>query len=140
MSDQQRATGAPYAFGDAALNDPVDRTLAYLHRTFRGRWCVGDVATVLRLSESHVSRLFRRHTGWSIRQYVAHLRMGAAVDLLRTTSMTVKEVAASVGYSGTSAFDHEFSRTYGRSPREWRGALRRGKKPLAGAEADGIKR
>ena len=81
---------------------------------------VSDLARAVRLSETHLSRLVRRETGVSIRQHVVRFRMEAALTYLRSSFLSVKEIAAAVGYSSTSSFDHEFARRFGTAPKQWR--------------------
>ena len=85
---------------------------------------VAEVAMVLRLSSSHLTRIIKDETGFTIREHVAQLRMAAAKAYLRETFLSVKEIAVAVGYSSTSSFDHEFAHRFGSSPRTWRQKVR----------------
>jgi transcriptional regulator GlxA family with amidase domain len=52
--------------------------------------------------------------------YLARWRIQSASRLLRTTSMSVAQVAAAVGYQSESAFSRVFKQRVGRAPSAWR--------------------
>jgi transcriptional regulator GlxA family with amidase domain len=48
------------------------------------------------------------------------LRMNRAKQLLRTSNLSIKEVAQELGYMRQHEFTRAFSRALGKSPSEWR--------------------
>lgn len=62
------------------------------------------------------------HAGLGMRpnELVQRLRVSHATHLLETTSVSVDEVAARVGYADPAAFRRVFRRFAGDSPRGWR--------------------
>lgn len=58
--------------------------------------------------------------GTSSGDYVAGKRIDRALDLLESTSYTVAQVGAAVGYSKPSAFNDAFRRRLGCTPNEFR--------------------
>lgn len=74
------------------------------------------------LSRGYVSRRFKQETGWGFRQYVRRVRVEKAAALLVTTGLSIKEVAAAVGYTPrcVSEFDRHFKDTYGLTPTQYR--------------------
>ena len=72
------------------------------------------------VSSSHLTRLFRRQTGLSLRQWQSILRMKSAVVAMAASEEPVSQVAYSIGYSEPSRFSHEFQRMFGISPRQFR--------------------
>jgi len=77
---------------------------------------------VLFRSVGSLSRLFKKETGVSFRQHVREVRMRKAEEMLRRTLLSIKEIAAEVGYKHVSDFDHHFKEVYGMTPREYREA------------------
>jgi transcriptional regulator GlxA family with amidase domain len=75
-----------------------------------------ETANAVHLSPSHLRQLFKRETGVPIARYGRKLRLAEARKLLRTTFLSVKEVAASVGIAGLSHFVRDFEKTYGTTP------------------------
>jgi two-component system response regulator YesN len=74
----------------------------------------------LGVSLSHLARLFKKELRVSFRQHLRAVRMKQAGVLLRRSLLSIKEVAASVGYKHVSDFDHHFNMTYGMRPSVYR--------------------
>ncbi|HEX2328799.1 MAG TPA: helix-turn-helix transcriptional regulator [Candidatus Angelobacter sp.] len=83
---------------------------------------VTDLAREVRLSPSHLQRLFKRETGFQISDLLAEARLRNAATLLLTTDMEVKEIAYLAGYQHHSSFVRAFQRRFGASPRCYRQA------------------
>ncbi len=56
------------------------------------------------ISPYYLSRKFKEYTGMTITQYVVHLRIGEAKQLLIHTDLSIKEVALCCGYSNLQYF------------------------------------
>lgn len=74
------------------------------------------------VSLSHYFALFKRRTGATPIGYFIHLRIRRACELLQTTALTVKEVAAALGYEDPFYFSRVFKATVGQAPTEYRAA------------------
>lgn len=79
---------------------------------------VGDLAARIGLSNSAFFEQFKAVTGTSPLQYQKDLRLLKARDDLRTSRAKVSEVAFAVGYESSAQFSREYSRKFGRSPRQ----------------------
>ncbi|MDE1163750.1 MAG: AraC family transcriptional regulator [Acidobacteriaceae bacterium] len=87
-----------------------------LHRDVR----LAEVATELQMSESHLSHKFRASTGQTPYQYVLEQKLERAKRLLRMGGMSVKEIAAEVGFSSDVNFVRAFRQKVGVSPASWK--------------------
>jgi AraC-like DNA-binding protein len=72
------------------------------------------------LSVSHLQRLLKQATGSSFTSYVQHLRVKTCCELLKTTSMTVQQIANTVGYHDMKHFHELFRHKTGMTPQEYR--------------------
>jgi AraC-like DNA-binding protein len=81
---------------------------------------IGDLAAKFHLSPSYVQRLFKRHTGVSMRELLNEQRLQKAAKLLANGNMSVKEVAYTVGYEHASSFIRAFERRFTRAPALYR--------------------
>ena len=80
------------------------------------------LAGIAGVSEGHFGRLFKEYTHMRPMEYVTHLRVETAKDLLiNAPSMTVSRIAEQVGYSSPSYFSSVFRSAEGVSPAEYRG-------------------
>ena len=72
------------------------------------------------LDPDYASRLFKKRYNLSIKNYQTQKRLEAACQLLRTTSLPVNTISASVGYDNYSYFSRLFRKWYGITPMEYR--------------------
>jgi len=83
---------------------------------------VGEIATNLRMSSSHLRHTFKKAVGISPTQFVKNLRLQQASELLRTTLLSVKEIMATVGFTDLSHFVRDYKVRYGERPSQTRAA------------------
>ena len=81
---------------------------------------VPELAKLCNLSVTHFRRLFRRTMGRAPSEYLLEVRMRMARNLLKSTSLSVSEVAMRTGYGSFSSFNRHFRQSCGASPREYR--------------------
>ena len=81
---------------------------------------VAQAAGMCGFSESHFMKLFRELTGVSFTQYVKHLRLETAANLIKTTDRRVGEIAESVGFRNLSYSTRAFEDRYHLSPSAYR--------------------
>lgn len=72
------------------------------------------------LEHSYLYRLFMSEEGISPCSYIIEYKLNRAKQLLKETSLTVGEVASSVGYEDSLAFSKLFTKRTGMSPSEYR--------------------
>ena len=81
---------------------------------------VSALAALANLSPAHFSVLFKEQTGCSPRDYLHLLRIHRACQLLRTSNLSVKEIATRLGYQDQFHFSRQFKAFQGASPSEYR--------------------
>ena len=81
---------------------------------------IGTLARREGVSREHLSRLFQRHAGLPLREFLGRARMDEACADLRETTLEVKEIAARFGYSSQSHFTRAFVKMTGMTPRRFR--------------------
>lgn len=85
-----------------------------------GDWSLPALARRLRLSQSHLRRLFMQAYSMPPHTYIEQVRLRRGTELLRETSLTIAEIAQRVGYSDPFHFSTRFRRLFGISPRGYR--------------------
>lgn len=81
---------------------------------------LGDLASRFNVSNSHLSRLFHRHTGKKFSHYLDDIRLIRARELLKTTDNKIYQIADEVGFDDPYYFSSWFKKKTGLSPTTYR--------------------
>ena len=79
---------------------------------------VSELASELGMSRSNLLRKIKKNTHLSASQFIRNVRLKFSMELLKSTSLTVSEVAFKVGFSSTSYYIKCFREYYGYPPGE----------------------
>lgn len=91
-----------------------------IERTIHGSQSLEDSLRGIPLSYRQLSRYFLRILAITPKQYQLQCRVQAACHLLRTTVMSITNLALDVGFSSSQHFSTQFSRMVGCSPTAYR--------------------
>lgn len=79
-----------------------------------------ELAEYVHLNPDYLTRIFKKETGYSIKEYVILQKMEEAKALLRTTLLPISFIAAKVGYCNFSHFSYTYKKVLGVTPQEER--------------------
>ncbi|MRH43815.1 response regulator [Aquibacillus halophilus] len=79
------------------------------------------VAEELHVSTVYLSRIIKQELGISYVGLLTQLRLNKATDLLKTTDMTIRDIAEEVGYESQHYFSTTFRKNVGVSPKQFKG-------------------
>ena len=104
--------------------EPEDNLLRAVNRLmseWRGRTViVADLALALGYSESRLRVLFREVAGIPLGSYIQNYRINRAMALLRTSTLTIADVAEEAGFGSPQAFSRIFKKETSYTPRAYR--------------------
>ncbi|MCD8333359.1 MAG: AraC family transcriptional regulator [Clostridiales bacterium] len=100
--------------------EQVRPALDYIHDNYPLHMKISQIAEVCHVSESHFRRLFEENIGMTPVEYLNHVRIQKACELIRKTGHSMEEIAVKVGFTTTSTFNRNFKRITGTSPYQWK--------------------
>lgn len=108
--------------GRYRTSDPrVEAALQYVRSHYTDHPLrLDDVARTVHVSRWHLERLMKQHTGLRFTAHVRQARLTAACRLLESPGLSLKEVAARIGYPHVSEFTRDFKAAFHMAPRDWR--------------------
>lgn len=107
--------------GEQQYPDALRRALNYLHGVYtRCSVSLTELAQHTGVSPATLGRLFAQHCGKTPMAYVTEMRMELAKNFLRTSVLSIKEIAARTGYENPLYFSSAFRRYTGLSPKAFR--------------------
>ena len=80
----------------------------YIRKYYHQKICIPDIAEALGVSESHLSRIFKKETGESIQKYSMHMRIERAENLLKYSEASLTEISEYLCFSSQSHFGKVF--------------------------------
>ncbi|MBP1990160.1 response regulator [Paenibacillus eucommiae] len=99
----------------------LDRVDKYLLDHYSENISIHDIAEMVNLNSSHLSREFKKYKGMSPMDFLTHTRIQKAKELILTKSdFKLMEIAGMVGYSNQFYFSKIFKIVTGLSPSEYR--------------------
>jgi AraC-like DNA-binding protein len=101
-------------------DDGVGRALGKLHDRPEQDWSLDSLAREVGMSRSVLAERFTLLVGVPPMQYLARWRMQLVSTLLASTTMTLAEIAARVGYGSEAALSRAYKRCVGVAPADYR--------------------
>ena len=102
----------------------IRRAMEYIADHLSIQLTIPQIAQKSFLAPSTLTRNFRRETGMTIRQYVDELVLSRAEQLLKNTTLSIRDISDSLGFCDQFYFSRQFKKWYGVSPREYRQTCR----------------
>ena len=115
-SDSKLPTGRVSAQEQKFLSTIQKYVSDNLHRSIT----LDDLADAVHLSSSSLYKKMKEYADISPMEYVMKVRLHRAVELLKDDSVSVQDVAMTVGFNTHSFFSECFKREFGMTPRQWR--------------------
>lgn len=104
---------------DSSNAQLIRKAVSYIESHYSEDITRESVATLLYLSPSHFSSLFKQETGCTFKEFLTNIRMQAAMELL-STQMSINEIAQQVGYLNRNRFIVNFKDFTSYTPTEYR--------------------
>ncbi|BBI31987.1 AraC family transcriptional regulator [Cohnella abietis] len=83
------------------------------------------LAELVFLAPNYLRNLFKQETGRTPVEYLTHIRLGKAKEMLLTEPYTIGEIAEKIGYPDIHHFSKLFKKFEGLSPKHYRETLQR---------------
>jgi transcriptional regulator GlxA family with amidase domain len=98
------------------MDERVEKAVLFMESNCQRKLQLRQIAAGVGVSRSRLSALFLAHLDVSPMRLLKSMRMQQARELLQSSSLNVKEIAARAGFNDISHFVRDFSRVYGKSP------------------------
>lgn len=97
-------------------NTHIQHAVDFIDRNFSREISVGELAAYVGVDRSHLSHLFGRILNTSPSAYIQTRRLMKARELLLNTTLSVKEIAYSCGFTDPLYFSRCFKKVHGCTP------------------------
>lgn len=103
-----------------ASDGAIQEAARFIYQHHREPIRLEHAADAGHLSPTYFSKRFRQVTGMGFKEYLTYVRLMDGAELLRTTGMSVTEIALACGFSDGNYFGDVFKKARGVSPSQFR--------------------
>lgn len=109
-------------------NNMIEDVVSYVKENFTQQINLSQVAKDHFISQEHLSRTFKKHTGFGFNEYLTLVRLQHAEQLLKgEEKMSISAIAYSCGFNDSNYFSDKFKKFYGTSPLKYSKLAEEGK-------------
>jgi AraC-like DNA-binding protein len=98
----------------------INKVCGYLEQNFTTKITLGEVASLISLSESNFCKFFKKATGKTFSDYLNDIRIQESCQILLKTDLDINQIAMQCGYESLSYFNRIFLKKKGLTPRQFR--------------------
>lgn len=102
------------------MEKPIAIALGFIRENYQKQISLEETAIAANVSPNYLSKLFKSETGVGFLDYLTQIRLKESERLLSETNLSIKEIAAQVGYLDEKYYSKLFKKTTGIKPSEYR--------------------
>lgn len=99
-------------------NESLKKAISYIRMNYQSEITITDVAAQTGIGERYLRKLFAQYLNLSPLDYLNQIRINKAIELLRNTEMSIKEICFTCGFKSPQYFSRVFKQQMGITPRE----------------------
>ena len=103
---------------------PLQKALIYINKNYRQKITIEQLCEHCNVSPQHLIRLFHKHLKTTPIHHINRNKVFHAIELLRSTEMSIKEISYELGYDDPNYFSRMFKKEEKMSPGETRKRIR----------------
>lgn len=115
----QMASSKPEVLPDSDLAIQKDM-VSFIYQNYAEKLALADIAAAGNVSRSKCCIIFKQYLQQSPIDFLNHYRLEVSCSLLKTTALTITEIATACGFNHLSYYSKFFSKSYGCTPNEFR--------------------
>lgn len=97
-----------------------EQVQAYIDQHFVEDLSLELLGNIFYVSTYHLAHVFKKETGYTLKQYILRRRIGEAQSLLVDTDVNVGEIAHLIGFEDVAHFSKMFQKYVGMAPSDYR--------------------
>lgn len=114
------AVALPSARPEKTAHANLNEIVKHIHESFRGELSIQSIGKRFFMNPNYVSQLFKKELKTTFTEYVTNVRLQEAKRLLRTTELSIGEIAENVGIRDYFYFIRVFKKHAEQTPRQFR--------------------
>lgn len=103
---------------------PLQKSLNYIQMNYKQKITIENLSGAGGASQQHIIRLFRRYLGITPIAYINRAKVLHAIEILRNSEMSIKEISYELGFENPNYFSRMFKKEEKMSPSDTRRRIR----------------
>lgn len=101
-------------------NFNVNKAIKYIEDNYNKSINLDALCSTININKSYFCTIFKEHTGKTFSRYLSHYRIKKSKELLKTTDLSITDIALSVGFNSVNYFNNNFKRLTDMTPAQYR--------------------
>ena len=99
----------------------VEECVKHIKKNFAQKIALSEMAKQYSVSQEHLSRIFKKETGFGFNEFITLVRLQRAEAMLKNENgKTISEIAYACGFNDSNYFSDKFKKAYGTAPSDVR--------------------
>lgn len=101
----------------------LEKSIEFIENNYSNNVKINDIASYIGINRSYLTNIFKKNINMSPQEFLVNYKIDKACELLNSTDLSIKAIAASVGYTDPLTFSKIFKKVTGNSPKNYRNAI-----------------
>ncbi|OOM73593.1 arabinose operon regulatory protein [Clostridium puniceum] len=98
----------------------LEKSIEFIENNYSNNIKINDIANYIGINRSYLTNIFKKNINISPQEFLVNCRIDKSCTLLKTTDLSIKAIATSVGYSDPLTFSKIFKKVTGDNPKGYR--------------------
>ncbi len=96
------------------------KTLKFIEENFKDDITSVEIAANVGISSDYITKQFKKELEITPLEYLRKYRIAKAIELIKTTDMSISDISTACGFNDLSLFSRVFKQTFGLTPRDFK--------------------
>lgn len=96
------------------------KTLKFIEENFKEDITSAEIAANVGISSDYITKQFKKELEITPLEYLRKYRIAKAIELIKTTDMSISDISVACGFNDLSLFSRVFKQTFGLTPRDFK--------------------
>lgn len=99
-------------------NEAMKKSIGFIRQNYKQEITIGEISACAGISERYLRKIFTQYLSLSPLDYLNQIRINKAIELLRITELSIKEICFQCGFKSPQYFSRVFKQQIGISPKD----------------------
>lgn len=111
---------AKVGYTNLGNSNKVGKAIEFIERNCSSPISLKDVALSVHMSPAHLTTKMKQLTGYTVGQWILKYKLKMALDLLKSTDLTIDQITHKLGWNDVTYFIRQFKTAFQATPAAWR--------------------